>query len=147
MQSRLWQSIPGAGPRTGRHARNEPADRSPRGLTARMMANRGRLSAMVRGGPRRAGVWAALASLVYPAYLGWAGPAAARVQLVAQPLPVEHATKVVGPDDDLFATDMTTSHDHDEGLWLSWSLVDTSREERVGSANSAIDLGGPVFSG
>jgi hypothetical protein len=30
---------------------------------------------------------------------------------------------------------MTTT----SGLWLSWSLVDTSREVRVGSANSAID--------
>lgn len=108
-------------------------------ITARVTADRPRQSAIACRFPRRLRVWAALATLVYPAYLGWVGPPAARVQLIAQPLLVNHATKVAGPDDDLFPAGMTTRHDHDEALWLSWSLVDTARGERAGSANSATD--------
>jgi hypothetical protein len=36
----------------------------------------------------------------------------------------------------VFDTGVTTGHDHDKGLWLSWSLVDTARDRRVGSTNS-----------
>ena len=34
---------------------------------------------------------------------------------------------------------MPTPRDGDAGLWLSWSLVDTARDRRVGSANSDTD--------
>ena len=34
---------------------------------------------------------------------------------------------------------MPTPRDGDDGLWLSWSLVDTARDRRVGSANSDTD--------
>ena len=37
----------------------------------------------------------------------------------------------------VFDTGVTTSHDHDEGLWLSWSLADGEGDRRVGSANSS----------
>jgi hypothetical protein len=40
------------------------------------------------------------------------------------------------PAPDLFTTGTATPRDHDDGLWLSWSLVDTARGTRTGSANS-----------
>jgi hypothetical protein len=39
----------------------------------------------------------------------------------------------------VFDTGLTTSHDHDEGLWLSWSLLDTADGRRVGSPDSATE--------
>jgi hypothetical protein len=39
----------------------------------------------------------------------------------------------------VFDTGATTSHDHDEGLWLSWTLVDTGGNRHVGSANGATE--------
>jgi hypothetical protein len=39
----------------------------------------------------------------------------------------------------VFDTDVTTPHDDDQGLWLSWSLADTAGDRRVGSANSSTE--------
>ena len=40
---------------------------------------------------------------------------------------------------DVFTSDVDTPRDGDDGLWLSWSLVDTTSGRRVGSANSDAD--------
>ena len=104
-----------------------------------MMANRGRLSAIAGSVSRGARVRATFVSVLYVVYLGWAGPVAAREQMVAQPLSVELATRVLGPAGDVLTNNIATPRDHEEGLWLSWSLLDTSRGKRVGSANSAAD--------
>lgn len=54
------------------------------------------------------------------------------------PAPTDTADPPVEPS--VFDTDvMTTRHDHDEGLWLSWSLTDTARDRRAGSANSSTE--------
>jgi hypothetical protein len=39
----------------------------------------------------------------------------------------------------VFDTGMTAPHDHDAGLWMSWSLVDNTDGRRVGSANSTTE--------
>jgi len=65
-------------------------------------------------------------------FVGWAVPAATTELVAGQPSPVELAT-------DVFTAGMPTPRDGDAGLWLSWSLVDTARDRRVGSANSDTD--------
>ena len=64
--------------------------------------------------------------------VGWAVPAATTERVAGHPSPVELAT-------DVFTSGMATPRDGDDGLWLSWSLVDTARDRRVGSANSDTD--------
>src|SRR5512147_2440543 len=66
------------------------------------------------------------------AIVGWALPVAATERVAGQPSPVEPAT-------DVFTAGMPMPRDGDEGLWLSWSLVDTTSNRRVGSANSDTD--------
>ena len=39
----------------------------------------------------------------------------------------------------VFDTGVATPHDHDDGLWLSWSLADSAGDRRVGSANSSTE--------
>ena len=65
-------------------------------------------------------------------FVGWAVPAATTERVAGHPSPVELAT-------DVFTSGMPTPRDGDDGLWLSWSLVDTARDRRVGSANSDTD--------
>jgi len=43
------------------------------------------------------------------------------------------------PAPDVFDAGAATTHDHDDGLWLSWSLVDTADGRTVGSANSTTE--------
>jgi hypothetical protein len=77
--------------------------------------------------------WAVVAVVLFVAIVGWAVPVAATEKIAGQPSPVE-------PVADVFLSGMTTPRDGEEGLWMSWSLVDTARERRVGSANSDTDL-------
>jgi hypothetical protein len=67
-------------------------------------------------------------------------PAAAPppVPVLADP-PVAPARMAPLRTPSVFDTGVTTSHEHDKGLWLSWSLVDTVHDRRVGSANSDTD--------
>jgi hypothetical protein len=65
-------------------------------------------------------------------FVGWAVPAATTERVAGHPSSVELAT-------DVFTSGMPTPRDGDAGLWLSWSLVDTARDRRVGSANSDTD--------
>src|SRR3954466_10883941 len=76
--------------------------------------------------------WAVVAVVLFAAIVGWAVPVAAAEKIAGQPSPAE-------PAPDVFLSGMTTPRDRDEGLWMSWSLVDTARERRVGSANSDTD--------
>ena len=64
--------------------------------------------------------------------VGWAVPAATTERVAGHPSPVELAT-------DVFTSGMATPRDGDDGLWLSWSLVDTARDRQVGSPNSDTD--------
>lgn len=65
-------------------------------------------------------------------FVGWAVPAVTTERVAGHPSPVEPAT-------DVFTSGMATPRDGDDGLWLSWSLVDTASDRRVGSANSDTD--------
>jgi hypothetical protein len=76
--------------------------------------------------------WAVVAVLLAVAIIGWAVPVAATERVAGQASPVEPAA-------DVFTSGMTTPRDGDEALWMSWSLVDTARDRRVGSANSDTD--------
>ena len=76
--------------------------------------------------------WAVVAVVLFVAIVGWAVPVAATEKIAGQPSPAEPAA-------DVFLSGITTPRDGDEGLWMSWSLVDTARERRVGSANSDTD--------
>jgi hypothetical protein len=40
---------------------------------------------------------------------------------------------------DVFATGLDPGHDREQGLWLSWSLVDRTDGRRIGSTNSATE--------
>ena len=71
--------------------------------------------------------------------VGWAVPVAATERVAGDPSPSGSATDAGSDAADVFTTGMTTPRDADEGLWLSWSLVDTVRDRRVGSANSDTD--------
>jgi hypothetical protein len=67
--------------------------------------------------------------------VGWAVPVAATERVAGDPSPADAAADAA----DVFATGATTPRDADEGLWLSWSLVDTVHDRRIGSANSDTD--------
>jgi hypothetical protein len=43
------------------------------------------------------------------------------------------------PPPSVFDTGATTPRDHDEGLWLSWALVDTAHGRETGSANRSTE--------
>jgi len=68
-----------------------------------------------------------------------AAPAAAAVATEQADQTEPAATTTPPPPPSVFDTGVTTSHDQDEGLWLSWSLLDTADGRRVGSANSATE--------
>ncbi|HET6663794.1 MAG TPA: hypothetical protein VFG94_06035, partial [Acidimicrobiales bacterium] len=67
--------------------------------------------------------------------VGWAVPVAATERVAGEPSPADRAAGSA----DVFTTGATTPRDADEDLWLSWSLVDTVRDRRVGSANSGTE--------
>ena len=71
--------------------------------------------------------------------VGWAVPVAATERVSGDPSPSDSAIDAVTGAADVFTTGVTTPRDADEGLWLSWSLVDTVHDRRVGSANSDTD--------
>lgn len=82
-------------------------------------------------GPR----WSVFVIVLHVVIVGWALPLAATEQVAGHPSPAEPAALV----SDVFAAGVVTPRDADEGLWLSWSLVDTVRDRRVGSANSGTE--------
>jgi hypothetical protein len=88
----------------------------------------GRLARWV--GPR----WSVVVVVLLVVVVGWAVPGAATEQVAGWPAPAAPAGPVVA--DDVFTSGVTTPRDADAGLWLSWSLVDTAHDRRVGSANS-----------
>ena len=67
--------------------------------------------------------------------VGWAVPVAATERWPGSPHPPSRPTCLRR----LPLGRIATPRDADEGLWLSWSLVDTARERRVGSANSGTE--------
>jgi hypothetical protein len=73
--------------------------------------------------------WWAVVVLLLTAIVGWAVPVAATERVVGRPAPVP-------PAGDVFTAGIATPRAADEDLWVSWSLVDTLRDRRVGSANS-----------
>jgi hypothetical protein len=76
--------------------------------------------------------WALVVLVLSVAIVGWAVPVAATERVAGQPSPAEPAA-------DVFASGVATPRDGDDGLWLAWSLLDTARDRRVGSANSDTD--------
>ena len=84
--------------------------------------------------------WWVVVIALHVVIVGWAVPRAATEQVAghpsaAEPSPAEPAALVA----DAFAAGVVTPREADEGLWLSWSLVDTVRDRRVGSANSGTE--------
>ena len=79
--------------------------------------------------------------------VGWAVPVAATERVAGHPSPADLVPAALTADAftadtvtaDAFTTGVATPRDGDEGLWLSWSLVDTAHGRRVGSANSATE--------
>lgn len=65
-------------------------------------------------------------------FVGWAVQAATTERVAGYPSSVELAA-------DVFTSGIPAPRDGDAGLWLSWSLADTARDRRVGSANSDTD--------
>lgn len=49
------------------------------------------------------------------------------------------ATAAAPPPPSVFETGLTVPHEGENGLWLSWSLVDTARQRETGSANRRTD--------
>lgn len=88
----------------------------------------GRLARWV--GPR----WSVVVIVLLAVVVGWAVPVAATERVAGRPSPAGPGGAAVTSD--VFASGVATPHDADEDLWLSWSLVDTVRDRRVGSANS-----------
>jgi hypothetical protein len=76
--------------------------------------------------------WAVVVAVLAVAIVGWAVPVAATEHVAGEPSPAEPAA-------DVFTSGVTTPRDGDDGLWMSWSLVDTARDRQVGSANSATE--------
>ena len=84
--------------------------------------------------------WWVVVIALHVVIVGWAVPRAATEQVAghpsaAEPSPAEPAALVA----DAFAAGVVTPREADEDLWLSWSLVDTVRDRRVGSANSGTE--------
>jgi hypothetical protein len=79
--------------------------------------------------------WWVVVIVLHVVIVGWAVPLAATEQVAGHPSPAEPAALT----SDVFAGGVVTPRDADEGLWLSWSLVDTARDRRVGSANSGTE--------
>ena len=73
--------------------------------------------------------WWLVLIVLLTAIVGWAVPVAATERVVGYPSPAEPAA-------DVFTSGIATPRAAEEGLWLSWSLVDTVQDRRVGSANS-----------
>ena len=48
-------------------------------------------------------------------------------------------TSTAPPRPDVFTTGLDVGHDHEAGLWLSWSVVDRDDGRRIGSKNSGTD--------
>jgi hypothetical protein len=67
--------------------------------------------------------------------IGWTVPVAATERVAGHPSPAGPAAFV----SDVFTAGVATPRDGDESLWLSWSLMDTARDRRVGSANSGVE--------
>ena len=86
-------------------------------------------------GPR----WSVVVLVLLAVIVGWAVPVAATERVSGDPSPSDSAIDAVTGAADVFTTGVTTPRDADEGLWLSWSLVDTVHDRRVGSANSDTD--------
>jgi len=72
--------------------------------------------------------------------VGWAVPSAATEQVSGHPSPEPGGVTLDAFTADAFTAGVATPRDADEDLWLSWSLVDTARDRRVGSANSGTEL-------
>jgi hypothetical protein len=87
-------------------------------------------------GPR----WSVIVVVLLAVVVGWAVPSAAteRVTGDAAPAPEVLAADVVTSD--VFTSGIALPQGADEDLWLSWSLVDTARDRRVGSVNSGTEL-------
>jgi hypothetical protein len=81
-------------------------------------------------GPR----WSVVVAVLLVVVVGWAVPGAATERVAGRPSPAAPVGAAVAPD--VFTAGVATPHEADEDLWLSWSLVDTARDRRVGSANS-----------
>ena len=95
----------------------------------------GRLARWV--GPR----WSVVVVVLLAVVLGWAVPSAATERVSGHPSPTPGGGVTLDAfTPDAFMADGTTPRDADEDLWLSWSLVDTARDRRVGSANSDTEL-------
>jgi hypothetical protein len=82
-------------------------------------------------GPR----WSVVVVVLLAVVVGWAVPSAATEQVSGQPSPEPGGVAL-----DAFTAGVATPRDTDEDLWLAWSLVDTARDRRVGSANSDTEL-------
>ena len=76
--------------------------------------------------------WRVVVVVLHVLIIVWAVPVAATERVAGYPSPVAATT-------DVFTSDVATPRDGDDGLWLSWSLVDTASGRRVGSANSDTD--------
>lgn len=63
--------------------------------------------------------------------VGWSVPVAATERVAGHPSPADPV-----PAADAVVTGVATPRDADEGLWLSWSLLDSSDGRRTGSSNS-----------
>ena len=117
----------------GRHTPDVPGDGPSPGYNRTVSDSPRRAPTGVSPATRRVRIrWAVVAVLLFVAIIGWAVPVAATEKIAGQPSPAEPAA-------DVFLSGVTTPRDGDEGLWMSWSLVDTARERRVGSANSDTD--------
>ncbi len=66
-------------------------------------------------------------------------PGATTERVAGHPAPAGPAVAVADVGVDVGGDVTATPRDADEGLWLSWSLVDTVRDRRIGSANSATE--------
>jgi hypothetical protein len=84
-------------------------------------------------GPR----WPVVVVVLLAVVVGWAVPVAAIDRVAGHPSPAGPVVTALTAD--VFTSGVATPRDADEGLWLSWSLLDTVRDRRVGSANSATE--------
>jgi hypothetical protein len=94
----------------------------------------GRLARWV--GPR----WSVVVVVLLAVIVGATVPVAATERVAGHPTSAEPApAALTALGTGASASGVATPRDADEGLWLSWSLVDTVRDRRVGSANSGTE--------
>lgn len=116
----------------------------PRGGYNRLVPDRQRLfTTDVRRVARWVGArWPAVVAMLLVVIVGRAVPVVATERVAGRPSPADPVPAALAPTmpaADAFRAGFATPRDADDGLWLSWSLVDTVRDRRAGSANSATE--------